>query len=120
MSNLDSEGLQALFYPTSIALAGITVNNPKHWTRTFFDSLREFQFEGPLYLVNPKGGEINGIKVYRRFGDIPQNIDYVISTVPAKAAPGPRRITPRTTGIFRTAFIVLLPNVMHRTVRLTR
>ena len=88
MSNFNSENLQRLFCPTSIALAGITVDNPQHWTRTFLDSLREFQFEGPLYLVNPKGGEIRGIKVYRKFADIPQNVDYVISTVPAKAAPG--------------------------------
>jgi acyl-CoA synthetase (NDP forming) len=88
MFNFRSESLHPLFYPTSIALAGVTVENPQHWTRTFLDSLREFQFEGPLYLVNPKGGEIDGIKVYRRFADIPQNVDYVISTVPAKAAPG--------------------------------
>jgi len=81
-------GLQPLFYPTSIALAGVTVNNPEHWTRTFLNALLEFQFEGPLYLVNPRGGEIRGIKVYQRLADIPQNIDYVISTVPAKAAPG--------------------------------
>jgi len=88
MSNFNKESLQPFFYPTSIALAGITVDNPQHWTRTFLDSLLEFQFEGPLYLVNPKGGEIRGIKVYRRFADIPQDVDYVISTVPAKAAPG--------------------------------
>jgi len=88
MSYSNSKNLQPLFYPTSIALAGITVDNPQHWTRTFLDSLLEFQFEGPLYLVNPKGGEIRGIKVYRRFADIPQDVDYVISTVPAKAAPG--------------------------------
>jgi acyl-CoA synthetase (NDP forming) len=87
MSNFKSESLRPLFYPTSIALAGVTVDNPQHWTRTFLDSLLEFQFEGPLYLVNPKGGEIGGIKVYRRFADIPQNVDYVISTAPAKAAP---------------------------------
>jgi len=88
ISNFSNGTLQPLFYPTSIALAGVTVNNPQHWTRTFFDSLLEFQFEGPLYLVNPRGGEIRGIKVYRRLADIPQNIDYVISTVPAKAAAG--------------------------------
>jgi acyl-CoA synthetase (NDP forming) len=88
MSNFEGESLQPLFHPTSVALAGITVDHPRHWTRTFLDSLREFQFEGPLYLVNPKGGEISGIKVYQRFMDIPQNVDYVISTVPAKAAPG--------------------------------
>jgi len=88
MPTFNSESLEPFFYPTSIALAGITVDNPQHWTRTFLDSLLEFQFEGPLYLVNPKGGEIRGIKVYRRFADIPQDVDYVIGTVPAKAAPG--------------------------------
>jgi acyl-CoA synthetase (NDP forming) len=87
-SQCSDGNLQPLFYPTSIALAGVTVNNPEHWTRTFLDSLLEFQFERPLYLVNPRGGEIRGIKVYPRLADIPQNIDYVISTVPAKAAPG--------------------------------
>jgi len=88
MSTFNSESLQQLFYPASIALAGVTVDNPQHWTRTILDALLEFQFEGPLYLVNPKGGEIRGMQVYQRFADIPQNVDYVISTVPAKAAPG--------------------------------
>jgi acyl-CoA synthetase (NDP forming) len=85
-SHVSNGRLQSLFYPTSIALAGVTVRNPEHWTRTFLDSLLEFQFEGPLYLVNPRGGEIRGMKVYQRLGDIPQDVDYVISTVPAKAA----------------------------------
>jgi acyl-CoA synthetase (NDP forming) len=88
MSGLNSDSLHPLFHPASIALAGITVDNPRHWTRTFLDALLEFQFEGPLYLVNPKGGEIKGIQVRRSFSDIPENVDYVISTVPAKAAPG--------------------------------
>ncbi len=88
MSNFNNGSLQPLFYPASIALAGITVGNPEHWTRTFLDSLLEFHFERPLYLVNPRGGEIKGIKVYQRLADIPQDVDYVISTVPAKAAPG--------------------------------
>jgi len=88
LSTINNESLDSLFQPVSIALAGITVNNPQHWTRTFLDSLLEFQFQGPLYLVNPKGGEIRGIKVYSKFADIPRNVDYVISTVPAKAAAG--------------------------------
>ncbi len=83
---MNREDLEPLFHPRSIALVGITTN-PKHWTRTFLDALLEFQFEGPLYLVNPRGGEIRGLKVYRRLEDIPDVIDYVISTVPASVAP---------------------------------
>jgi len=88
MSNLIYDSLEPLFHPHSIALAGITVANPEHWTRTFLDSLLDFGFEGPIYLINPRGGEIEGLKVYRSIKDVPDTIDYVISTVPAKAGPG--------------------------------
>jgi len=82
------ESLDPLFHPHSIALAGITTANPEHWTRVFLDALTESGFERPIYLVNPKGGEIQGYKVYRSFRDIPGTVDYVISTVPAQASPG--------------------------------
>ena len=85
---MSCDSLELIFYPRSIALAGISITDPEHWTRTFLDSLLEFQFEGPIYLVNPKGGEIAGLKVYRGLEDIPYGVDYVISTVPAQAAPG--------------------------------
>jgi len=52
------------------------------------DSLLQFEFDGSIYLVNPKGGEIGERKVYRSLEDIPGTIDYVISTVPAQAASG--------------------------------
>ncbi len=82
------DNLEPLFHPRSVALVGITVTNPEHWTRTFLDSLLEFRFEGPIYLVNPRGGEVEGLKVYPRLEDVPDVIDYVISTIPAQAAPG--------------------------------
>jgi acyl-CoA synthetase (NDP forming) len=51
------------------------------------DALLEFRFEGPVYPVNPKGGEIAGLKVYRQLEEIPHAVDYVISTIPAQGAP---------------------------------
>lgn len=87
MSKLSSEGLGPIFCPRSVALAGISITNPNHWTRVFLDSLIEFGFDGHIYLVNPKGGEIKGLKVYQSLSDIPNIVDYVISTVGAKAAP---------------------------------
>ncbi|MBI4304373.1 MAG: CoA-binding protein [Chloroflexi bacterium] len=87
MSDSNSNSLEYLFHPRSIALVGITTANPGHWTRTFLDSLIAFQFEGPIYLVNPKGGEINGLKVHQSLRDIPNNIDYVIGLVPARESP---------------------------------
>lgn len=78
--------LDVVARPQSVALVGITVNNPEHWTRTFLDALLEFGFDRPLYLVNPKGGEIKGIKVYTDIDDVPSPVEYVVSTVPARAS----------------------------------
>ncbi len=80
--------IDSLFYPHSIALAGIPVSDPAHWTRVFWNALLEFNFEGPVYLANPKGGEIEGTQVYESLERVPGPIDYVISTVSARAAPG--------------------------------
>jgi len=88
MSNKSQQSLDYLFHPRSIALAGITVANPEHWTRVFLDALTVFEFDRPLYLVNPRGGEIKGRKVYTSLADVPDSVEYVISTVSARAAAG--------------------------------
>jgi len=79
--------LDFLFHPNSIALVGITTATTWHWTRTFLEGLIEIEFDRPLYLVNPKGGEIEGHKVFTSLKDVPGNIDYVIGLVNAQIAP---------------------------------
>jgi acyl-CoA synthetase (NDP forming) len=79
--------LDFLFHPSSIALVGITTAETWHWTLTFLEGLLEIGFDRPLYLVNPKGGEIKGHKVHTSLKDIPGNIDYVIGLVNAQIAP---------------------------------
>lgn len=44
-------------------------------------------FPGPLYPVNPKGGEILSLPAYPSILDIPGPVDYVISSIPAPAVP---------------------------------
>ena len=78
--------LEFLFYPSSLALVGITTTEPQHWTRTFLDGLIEFEFDRPFYLVNPKDGEIKGHKVYTRLKEVPGSIDHVIGLVNARLA----------------------------------
>lgn len=79
--------LESIFHPRSIAFVGIITSNPFHWTRTFWNSTRAFNFEGPLYPVNPNGGELDGCRVYTSLDEVPGDIDYVISTVAARVAP---------------------------------
>jgi acyl-CoA synthetase (NDP forming) len=79
--------LDFLFHPSSLALVGITTAKTWHWTLTFLEGLLEIGFDRPLYLVNPKGGEISGHKVHTSLKEIPGNIDYVIGLVNAQIAP---------------------------------
>ena len=87
MKKTRQNNLDFLFHANSIALVGITTATTWHWTRTFLEGLIEIEFDRPLYLVNPKGGEIEGRKVYTSLKDIPGNIDYVIGLVNAQIAP---------------------------------
>jgi acyl-CoA synthetase (NDP forming) len=79
--------LDFLFHPNSLALVGITTAETWHWTLTFLEGLLEIGFDRPLYLVNPKGGEIKGHKVHTSLKDVPGNIDYAIGLVNAQIAP---------------------------------
>ncbi len=79
--------LEFLFHPNSIALVGITTAKTWHWTLTFLEGLLEIGFDRPLYLVNPKGGDIGGHKIYASLKDVPGNIDYAIGLVNAQIAP---------------------------------
>jgi acetyltransferase len=87
MKNMRQHDLDFLFHPNSLALVGITTAETWHWTLTFLEGLLEIGFDRPLYLVNPKGGEIKGHKVYASLRDVPGNIDYVIGLVNAQIAP---------------------------------
>ena len=87
MKNTRQHNLDFLFNPNSLAIVGITTAATWHWTLTFLEGLLEIEFDRPLYLVNPKGGEIKGHKVYTSLKDVPGNIDYVIGLVNAHIAP---------------------------------
>jgi acyl-CoA synthetase (NDP forming) len=81
--------LEYLFHPRSVALVGITTVNPRHWTRGFLEGYLKFEFasQGALYLVNPKGGTVEGCHVYASLQDIPDTLDFVVGLVPARIAP---------------------------------
>jgi len=87
--NLRYEQLDAIFHPRSVALVGITTVNPNHWTRGFLEGYLNLDFpsQGKLYLVNPKGGTVEGLQVYRDIQDIPDTLDFVVGLVPARGAP---------------------------------
>jgi len=85
---MDHSDLDSIFNPRSVAVAGVSTKSEGAGFGgiNYLNSLLHCGFKGKIYPVNPKGGEIKGLKVYPNVKDIPEPVDYVISCIPASAA----------------------------------
>jgi len=79
--------MEYLFHPRSVAIVGISSDPTAPRRDRFLRPLIDFRFEGQIYPINPKGGDILGLKILPSIGDIPGEVDYVIGTLPAKFSP---------------------------------
>ena len=75
--------LDSLFYPKSVAVVGAS-NNLGGGKMPYFQIIRGYGFTGPVYPVNPKGGEIDGIKVSPSIDDLPEPVDFAIVAAPVE------------------------------------
>jgi len=71
-----------LFYPKSIAFIGASADINK-WGHLLFSNVVAGQYQGGIYLVNAKGGEIAGRAVFKSVTEIPDPVDLAVITVPA-------------------------------------
>jgi len=83
---LASGGLKKFFVPDSVVVVGASHHAHKAGNDVIKNILAN-EFGGDLYLVNPKGGEIFGRKVYRSIVGLPDGIDLAIIILPAQATP---------------------------------
>jgi acyl-CoA synthetase (NDP forming) len=74
--------LEGFFNPRSVAVVGAT-ENPYKVNYRLLQNLVTLDFDGRLYPVNPNSKQILGLKAYRRLQDIPEEVDLVVSAVPA-------------------------------------
>lgn len=78
-----SKGLSKFFEPESVAVIGAS-GTPHKPGNDVIRNILANEYGGRLYLVNPKGGEIHGIKVHRSIQELPKGIDLAIIILPAK------------------------------------
>ncbi len=76
--------IEAIFHPRSIAVVGASAN-PDTPGYDYLHSLQTFGYAGEIYPVNPRAQEILGLPSYASLRDVPGDVDYVISCVPASA-----------------------------------
>ncbi len=69
--------------PKSVAIIGASADENKLGGMLMKNMLGA-KFEGELYPVNPKGGEIQGIKAYKSFEEIGKPVDLAVIAIPAK------------------------------------
>ncbi len=82
-----NQALDAVFNLRSVAIVGVAPGEGYNSGRLFLEHIIEYGFKGGIYPVNPKGGEIHGLKIYRNLRDIPEPVDYVISCIRAPLVP---------------------------------
>ncbi len=72
---------QRIFSPRSIAVAGASTNETKMGSR-WVAGLLAAGYQGVVYPLNPGGGELLKLPIYRRLTDIPGPVDLVICSIP--------------------------------------
>lgn len=80
-------GLGTFFAPKDVAIIGASATAGKAGN-TVVKNILANGYEGGIYPVNPKGGEILGLPVTSSVADLPEGIDLAIVMTPAKTTVG--------------------------------
>ncbi|NDI10001.1 MAG: acetyl-CoA synthetase, partial [Actinobacteria bacterium] len=80
-----SQAISWLWRARSIAIVGAS-DREGAMSRLPISYLKRFGFQGKIYPINPKGGEIAGIPAYKSIKDVPEQVDLALIMVPVTAA----------------------------------
>ncbi len=79
---------ERIFNPRRLAIIGVSANKKAFgFGIGILQSLLHIGYEGTIYPVNLKGGEVYGLSIYQRIEEIPENIDFAIIAVAAEQVP---------------------------------
>ncbi len=81
-ADIDLSALGSCYYPKSVAFIGASAT-PGKWGHMLLTNTLSRNYQGKVYLVNPKGGKITGRHVYRSITEIESPVDLVVVTIPA-------------------------------------
>ena len=84
---LTQRDLEKFFNPRHVAILGVSAKDYRFGGASFLIKLLEGGYEGKLYPINPRGGEIMGLKVYPDLSSLPDVPDLAMVCVPARFVP---------------------------------
>ena len=79
--------LDKILKPKSVAVIGASTD-PFKWGYMLLNSVKQSGFKGPIYPINPRAEEIQGLKCYSSVKDVAAPVDMALVVVPAKYVPG--------------------------------
>ncbi|MHB8069210.1 MAG: acetate--CoA ligase family protein [Desulfobaccales bacterium] len=78
--------MHKFFYPQSVAVVGVS-DNPANLAQGIVANLLKFGYQGRIFPVGPRGGQIFGLPILPRLEDLPQAVDLVAILTPARIVP---------------------------------
>ncbi len=81
------QNLKSVFNPRSVAIVGASAT-PNKIGNVLLRNFLDTKFGGKILPVNPKYGEVLGLRCYSKVSDIPVKVDCVIIATPAETVPG--------------------------------
>ena len=86
MISVNSHRLDALLRPRSIAIVGASGRDGS-FGKQLLHSIQSLGYDGKVYLINPKYGEIDGVPAYPTLAALPEAVDCVAMAIADKALP---------------------------------
>jgi len=77
--------LHIFFHPRGVAVIGAS-SNPTKLSYGVLHNLASHGYPGPIYPVNPKGGEMMGLKVYPAVAEVPGPVELAVIVLSADRA----------------------------------
>ncbi len=79
--------LERFFEPRSIAIIGVSKGGYRFGGMSFLKKLRECDFPGNIYPINPKARELGGLRAYPDLSSLPEVPDLAIVCLAARLVP---------------------------------
>lgn len=77
-----NDPLHTFFHPRGVAVLGAS-NDPTKLSHGVLRNLVTHGYRGPVYPVNPKGGEMLGLRVYPSVAEVPDPVDLAVVVLSA-------------------------------------
>jgi acyl-CoA synthetase (NDP forming) len=77
---------KTLFEPQTMAVIGVSTNNDRHPANVIYNK-NHLRYPVRVFPVNPRGGDLQGERIYAGIKEIPERVDLAVIAVRAEQVP---------------------------------